>query len=301
MIGLLDRLKQNSVLVADGAMGTMLIQKGLKPGDCPERINIEKPELLVEIAREYFDAGAEIIQSNTFGASPLKLALYNLDDKTEQININAVRAVRKAVNGQAYIAASCGPCGRLLQPYGDISPEVVLGQFERQSRALVSEGIDLLCIETMTDINEATIAISAAKSVTPLLPIAAMMTFDPTPRGFFTIMGVSIKQAVTDLAKAGADIIGSNCGNGIEKIIEIAKEFKSYTSLPIIVRPNAGLPVLNGEIPVYPDSPEFMAAKCDDLLALGVNIIGGCCGTTPEHIAEIKKRVSAFRKRNRTM
>jgi len=297
MIGLLDRLRQDNLLIADGAMGTMLIQKGLKPGDCPERINLENPDILEEIAREYLGAGAEIIQTNTFGASPLKLEPYNLEDKTEQINISAVRAARKASAGKAYIAASCGPCGRLLRPYGDVSPEIVQAQFERQIMALVSEGIDMLCIETMTDINEAALAISAAKSISPSMPVSAMMTFDATPRGFFTIMGVSIEQAATNLAKAGADIIGSNCGSGIEKMIEIAKELKIYTRLPIMIRPNAGLPILDGDVPVYPDTPELMAEKCDQLLALGVSIIGGCCGTTPKHIAAIKKRSIEFRKK----
>lgn len=290
-------MRLGNFLVADGAMGTMLIQKGLKPGDCPEKINLENPELLEEIAREYLDAGAEIIQTNTFGASPLKLRLYNLDDKTEDININAVRAARKASNGKALIAASCGPCGRLLKPYGDISHEVIRAQFERQIKALVSEGIDLLCIETMTDLNEARLAIEAAKSVSPSLPVSAMMTFDATPRGFFTIMGVSIEQAATGLAKAGADIIGSNCGNGIEKMIEIARELKTYTKLPTMIRPNAGLPALDGEMPVYPETPEFMAEKCGQLLSLGVNIIGGCCGTTPAHTAEIKRRSIEFMKK----
>jgi 5-methyltetrahydrofolate--homocysteine methyltransferase len=299
MVGLLDRLRQGKFLVADGAMGTMLMQKGLLPGDCPERINLENPELLEEISREYIEAGAEIIQTNTFGASPLKLKLYDLDDRTEEININAVRAARKASNRKAFVAASCGPCGQLLKPYGDFSPEVVQAQFERQIKALVSEGIDLLCIETMTDLNEAILAIAAAKSVSPKLPVCAMMTFDETPRGFFTIMGVSVEQAAIGLAKDGADIIGSNCGNGIEKMIEIAKELKTYTNLPIMIRPNAGLPALEGEALIWPDSPERMAERCDALLTLGVNIIGGCCGTTPTHIAEMKKRSIEFRKNSR--
>ena len=297
MTGLLDRLRQDNLLIADGAMGTMLFQKGLKPGECPERINLENPEILVEIARAYIDAGAEMVQTNTFGASPLKLELYDLDDQTEKININAVRAARKASAGKAYIAASCGPCGRLLIPYGDVSPETVQAQFERQIMALISEGIDMLCIETMTDINEAVLAISAAKSISPSMPVSAMMTFDATPRGFFTIMGVSIKQAAINLAKAGADIVGSNCGTGIEQMIEIARELKTYTNLPIMTRPNAGLPFLDGDNPIYPDTPELMAGKCDQLLALGVSIIGGCCGTTPKHIAAIKKRSIEFGKK----
>jgi len=297
MVGILERLKRDNFLLADGAMGTMLIQKGLRAGDCPERMNLEDPSLLEEIAAEYIEAGAEIIQTNTFGASPLKLELYDLNDKTEQININAVRAARNAANGKAFVAASCGPSGRLLEPFGDISSEAMKAQFQRQIEALVSAGIDLLCIETMTDLNEATLAISAAKSISPQLPVCAMMTFDATSRGFFTIMGVSVEKAAKGLAGAGADIIGSNCGNGIDNMIEIAGKFKNCTALPIIIRPNAGLPILEDETAIYPDTPDYMAEKCHELLKLGVNVIGGCCGTTPGHIAAIKSAVDEYRRR----
>ena len=221
---LINHLGEGSVLVADGAMGTMLIQKGLKAGECPENVNLENPGLLQEIASEYVNAGAEIIQTNTFGASPLKLALYDLENRTEEINIAAIKAARKASAGRALIAASCGPCGRLLEPYGDASWDAVRAGFERQMKALASEGIDMICVETMTDLNEARLAITAAKALLPSIPVCAMMTFDITPRGIFTIMGVTVEQAAKGLAKAGADIIGSNCGNGIKNMIMVAQE-----------------------------------------------------------------------------
>ncbi len=279
-------------MVADGAMGTMLFARGLKSGECPERVNLESPDWLVEISRLYYEAGAEIIQTNTFGASPLKLAMYHLDDKTEEINASAIRAARKGSNGKTFISASCGPCGRLLTPYGDVSPEEVAQSFKRQIKAIMSEGVDLINIETMTDLSEARLAISAARNAAPAVPICASMTFDFTPRGFFTIMGNSVKQAVEGLSEAGADIIGSNCGNGIQNMIGIAAEFRKYSSLPISIRSNAGLPQIRGEQLIYPESPEYMAEKCDELLKLGVSIIGGCCGTTPAHIAAIRKAVS---------
>ena len=297
MRALLDRLKEREVLVGDGAMGTMLLTKGLQAGECPERFNLDRPEVLEEIAALYLEAGADIIQTNTFGASPLKLAQYSREYRTEEINAGAVRAVRKVVGKTAYLCASCGPCGRLLRPYGDVDADEVSGGFERQLKAVVAEGVDMICIETMTDLAEAALAIRAAKSVSPQTPVCATMTFDATPNGFFTIMGVSIEQAATGLADAGADILGSNCGNGIENMIKIAAEFRKHTPLPLIIQSNAGLPEMKGDVAVYRETPEFMAQQCRQLLECGVNIIGGCCGTTPDHITAIRKVVDGF---NRT-
>jgi 5-methyltetrahydrofolate--homocysteine methyltransferase len=295
MISLRERLKKNGVIVADGAMGTMLFQRGLKPGECPERMNLEHSEILEDIALQYLNAGAEIIQTNTFGGSPIKLAMYSLDNKTEEINARAVRAIRKITGENAYVAASCGPSGKLLEPFGDTSAEVLFESFKRQIRVLIEEGVDLICIETMTDLTEASIAVKAARSISSSIPISATMTFDETPKGFFTIMGVSIEQAAKGLADAGADILGSNCGNGIANMVKIAGEFKKNTTLPIIIRSNAGLPILKDGIAIFPETSEFMAEKSLALLKTGVKIIGGCCGTTPEHIAAIKKMVSQYK------
>jgi 5-methyltetrahydrofolate--homocysteine methyltransferase len=165
-------------------MGTMLIQRGLKRGECPERLNLDSPEILREIARLYFEAGAEICETNTFGGSPLKLASYGLENKTQEINARAVEAVRSVIKDQGYVSASCGPSGRILEPYGDASPELVYESFKRQIAALVSAGADMICIETMTDLREATLAVKAAKSVSTSIPVCASMTFDPTPKGF---------------------------------------------------------------------------------------------------------------------
>jgi 5-methyltetrahydrofolate--homocysteine methyltransferase len=274
-------------------MGTMLLRRGLKPGECPERMNLEKPEILEEIARRYLSAGAEIIETNTFGGSPLKLQAYGLDGKTEEINRRAVAAVRRAIGDRAYLSASCGPSGRLLEPYGDTSEENVFESFQQQLKAIISEGVDLICVETMTDLTEAMLAVKAARSVSSSIPICATMTFDHTPGGFFTLMGTSIGQAVNGLTEAGAEIIGSNCGSGIEQMVEIAKVFVAKTTLPVIIQSNAGIPTLQNDIAIYPDSPEFMAERCGALMRIGVKIIGGCCGTTPEHIAALKRAVGS--------
>ena len=190
----------------------MLMARGLKPGECPEAWSLNQPEALSEIARLYLEAGADLIETNTFGASPLKLSHFHLEDDTEAINREAVLTVRPVVDGRAYLVASIGPCGRMLQPYGDTPPEVIYESFCRQMRALAGAGIDAFCIETMTDLNEAVLAVKAAKSVAPAIPVIATMTFDRTRRGFFTLMGVTVAAAAKGLATAGADIIGGCCG-----------------------------------------------------------------------------------------
>lgn len=295
MADLMERIAAGEILVADGAMGTMLFAKGIAPGSCPEVVNLDRPELLQQIASEYLAAGADIIQTNTFGGSPLKLAMYGLDGRTEEINRAAVEAVRAAVGNRAFVSGSCGPSGKILKPFGDTEPEAVYESFRTQMKRLIEAGVDVVCIETMTDITEATLAIKAARSVSPAIPVMATMTFDKIPRGFYTIMGVSIKQAAAELEKAKANIIGSNCGHGIETMLEVAREFKAVSRLPIIIQSNAGLPELVDGKPVYRETPEYMANKMRQLAEMGISIIGGCCGTTPAHIAAIRTMVDEYK------
>jgi len=277
-------------------MGTMLFQRGLKPGDCPEAMNLDHPELLSEIARLYLEAGADIVQTNTFGGSSLKLAQYGLQGRVRDICVNAVNAARAVVGKKVFVSGSCGPCGRLLEPFGDINADAVFDSFKEQTGTLIEAGVDIICVETMTDVNEAMLAVKAAKSIQQSVPVMATMTFDSTPRGFYTIMGTTVEQACKALADAGADVIGSNCGNGIENMVRIAAEFRKYSSLPLIIQSNAGLPQLvDGQL-VYAETPEFMAKHCERLLDIGVDIIGGCCGTTPEHIAGIREVVDRYNK-----
>jgi 5-methyltetrahydrofolate--homocysteine methyltransferase len=304
---ILERLKKGEIVVADGAMGTMLFEKGLESGDCPERFNLTKPDIVGSISRLYVKAGAEIIQTNTFGASPAKLASYSLEDRTEEINRKAVVIARNAakksvtkvmetdaktgLEKHAYISGSCGSTGKILKPHGEADPEELYDGFLKQIKILVDEGADIICVETMTDLQEAALALKAAKSLSPEIPVIATMTFDETPKGFYTIMGFGIKEAAAGLEDAGADIIGSNCGNGMEKMIRIAREFKKHSSLPLIIQSNAGLPeTRNGKI-LYSESPGYFAEKAKDLIEVGVSIIGGCCGTTPEHIRSIRNTV----------
>jgi 5-methyltetrahydrofolate--homocysteine methyltransferase len=285
----LERVKSGPVLVADGAMGSFLMDHGLRPGDAPESFNLSRQDVLREVAGLYLDAGAEVVQTNTFGGSALKLAAYGLDDRTEEINRLAVEAVREVVDGRAYVSGSCGPCGRTLLPYGDAEPDDVRESFGRQITALVEAGVDVLCVETMTDLTEARLAIEAARGVSADIPLMATMTFDAIPRGFYTIMGVDVPSAAAGLLEAGANLVGSNCGNGIENMVAIAREFRACTDAPMLIQSNAGLPQLvDGQV-VYSETPGFMAERARELLKLGVQVIGGCCGTTPAHIHALKQ------------
>jgi 5-methyltetrahydrofolate--homocysteine methyltransferase len=292
----LERLQEQRPIVGDGALGTMLLARGLASGQCPETWNLSRPEVLREIAAAYVEAGSELVAANTFGASPLKLAQYGLEDQTEAMNLAAVEVLRAAVGDRAYIAACCGPCGKLLKPYGDTEPQVVQDSFRKQMSLLIGAGVNVVFIETMIDLAEAVLAIKAAKDVSPGLPVVATMTFDASPRGFFTVMGTTVEKAAVGLKAAGADVIGSNCGNGIVNMVEIARRFRKCSDLPLILQSNAGLPeVRDGRIE-YPESPEFMASKVKDLLEIGVSIIGGCCGTTPAHIRGIVQAIGAWRR-----
>jgi 5-methyltetrahydrofolate--homocysteine methyltransferase len=288
-----ERLQRGDVIVGDGAWGTLLMEHGLKPGEPTEVWNLSHQEFLEEIAGRYVHAGSEIITTNTFGASPLKLQLHSLDGRSEEINRAAVDAARRGAAGKAYISGSVGPTGRFLIPYGDTEPEQISSSFECQIQALVGAGVDLICVETMTDLAEATLAVKAARRLKPAIPVMATMTFEKGARGFFTMMGVSVEAAAEGLEAAGADVVGSNCGNGIEAMIGIAREFKRHSHLPIAIQSNAGLPVIRNGVTIYPETPDYMASKATELLALGVQIIGGCCGTGPEHIQALRRVVDA--------
>ncbi len=294
MEALLSRLSRGEVLVGDGALGTLLMARGLAPGSPPESFVLERPEALLEIARQYVDAGAELVTTDTFGASALNLASYGLGARVTEINRAAVSLAREAAAGRAYVSASVGPTARLLAPLGDVTPEQARAAFEEQMRAQAEAGADLFCVETMSDLGEALLAVQAARAVAPRLPIVASMSFDATPRGYFTIMGVRVERAAAELTRAGADVVGSNCGNGSERMLEIARALHAATALPLVIQANAGLPQSVAGRLVYPETPEQMAARVPELLAAGVQIVGGCCGTSPDHVRAIRAVVSAW-------
>jgi 5-methyltetrahydrofolate--homocysteine methyltransferase len=294
MEGLLQRLRRGDRLVGDGAWGTQLMQRGLPEGQPPEWVALERPEVIEEVARLYVDAGADLVTTDTFGGTSFRLALHGLDGEGERVNRQAVEAVRRAAAGRALVSASVGPTGRLLEPLGDATPETMHAAFAEQVGVLAAAGADLVCVETMSDLTEATLAVRAAKEQAPDLPVMATMTFEPNPRGYFTVMGVSVEKAVGGLLEAGADLVGSNCGTGMEDMVGIARELTRTARLPVAVQPNAGLPETRDGAVVYNETPEAMAARVPELLDLGVALVGGCCGTTPEHIRALRQAVDAW-------
>ncbi|HOM40555.1 MAG TPA: homocysteine S-methyltransferase family protein [Bacteroidales bacterium] len=289
-MNILDEIKTR-VLLCDGAWGTLLQQKGLQPGECPELWNLTRRDDVLDIARSYIEAGADIIETNSFGGSRIKLSQYGLDDKASLINETAASISREAAGPDRHVAGSIGPTGKILMT-GDITADELYEAFSEQATALEKGGADIIIIETMSDAEEAAIAVKAAKENTHCTVIATM-TFNPAPDGtYYTIMGVTPADMIRILREAGADIIGSNCGNGTEVLTGVARAIREADrEVPLIIQPNAGVPQLIDGKTIFPESPEIMSSFVPELVNLGVNIIGGCCGTTPEHIKAIARKL----------
>ncbi len=288
---LLDALAKRKLLLSDGAWGTMLQDQGLAPGECPELWNIDHPDRVRKVADAYLAVGCEVILSNTFGGSRYKLKKFGLENRVAEINRAGARISVEAAGDRAVVAASVGATGEFLEPYGDVLEEEMAEVFREQIAALVEGGVRALCIETMTSIEEAVLAVRAAKQVDPGLDVVCTMTFDPGPNGFRTMMGVDCQRAAEELSEAGADILGANCGNGMDQMIQLMRDYRAVTDLPLLVHVNAGVPELVDGRTVFRESPESMAAGVERLVANGAAVIGGCCGTTPAHIAAMGREL----------
>ena len=287
-------LKTGAVLVSDGAWGTEITKLGLTPGEAPEKWNLDKPENIKEVARRYVESGSDIILTNTFGANRIKLEKMHLEDLTRKLNEKSVEISLSAAETRALVFASIGPTGELMAPYGQREEEEFIDCYAEQIAACVNAGAHGIVIESMSDLREALAAYKAARQVSSL-PVVVCMTYEKGKRGFATAMGDKPETAAAFLEKAGVDIIGSNCGSGIENMVEIAKILRSVTVRPLWIKPNAGLPELVKGKTVYMETPEKMAARVKDLILAGANIVGGCCGTGPEHIREIRREVDRNR------
>jgi 5-methyltetrahydrofolate--homocysteine methyltransferase len=288
---LLEKLRDGKVLVSDGAWGTFLQEKGLQPGECPELWNVTHRAEVLDIARRYVEAGADMIETNSFGGSRLKLDQFGLAHRTAELNREAAAISREAAGPERYVLGSIGPTGKMLM-MGETTEEELGDVFREQAVALEQGGADACCIETFSAVDEAVCAVRAAREHTHLTVICTF-TFDRTVTGEYrTMMGVSPAEMALALTDAGAHIIGTNCGNGFERMIDIVKEIRAVSpAVPLLVHANAGLPeVCEGHVR-FPESPAYMAGMVPDLIRAGANIIGGCCGTTPAHIREIRAAV----------
>ena len=278
-------------IVSDGATGTNLIARGLPHGTTAENWVLDQPDQIIRLHEEFIAAGADLILTCTFGATSLRLAGSSIAGRAVEVNQRAVQLARQAVGDRSvWVAGSLGPVGGLLKPYGPLEPAAVTEAYAEQARALTGAGVDLLAIETQFDLGEAKAAIQGVRSVSDL-PLICSFSYD---RGRRTMMGVSPTQAARQLADLGIHAIGVNCGRSLEENLQNLVELRQATSLPIWFKPNAGLPHVDEQNrTTYSVTPAEMGAQAPAWLAAGAQIIGGCCGTTPEHLAQIARAVKA--------
>jgi 5-methyltetrahydrofolate--homocysteine methyltransferase len=284
MKSIVEKIKEGKTLVSDGAWGTFLQQKGLKPGECPELWNVTRPDDVFDIAINYINAGSDMIETNSFGANAFKLEHYGLASRAFELNRAAALISRKAAGENSLVLGSIGPTGKMIL-MGDVTFEELYNAFAEQAIGLEAGGADALVIETMSDIEEAKAAIRACKENTSC-EVICTMTFERSgDKMYYTMMGFTPSQMVEELQNTGISVIGANCGNGIKDMVGIVEEIRKVNKdIPVLIHANAGLPVLKDGKTVFPESPSEMAGYADKLIGAGANIIGGCCGTTPEHI-----------------
>lgn len=294
---LLETLRQRR-LVCDGAMGTQLMLAGLANGDCGEAWNLSHPERVLAIQRRYVEAGADCLITNTFGGSRLMLKRHGHVEQLREINQAGARIAREAFGGrEGFVLGDLGPLGAILQPYGDLPEDEARAAYEEQARTLVEAGVDAVIIETQTSLEETGVAIAAAKAAGAPCIIASLAYDLSQDKSFYvTMMGVTPEHAAEFAEEHGANIIALNCGTGMDMngAAMVAKQYRSACQLPVMVQPNAGLPVLENMKAVYKQLPPDMANHVPDAIAAGANIIGSCCGSTPEHTRAIRAVVEKF-------
>ncbi len=284
-----ELLREKQVLIADGASGTFLMESGLPAGTPPEAWNLEQPERIIDLHQQYVNAGSNIILTNTFGGSRVKLSKAGLEAKTNEINRAAAVLARDAAGEYVYVAGDIGPTGELMEPFGPLSFDRALEVFSEQAQALVNGGVDLLWVETMSDLEEARAAVTAARQVTDL-PVFCSLSFTGKGR---TMMGLGARQAVEELYPLGLAAIGANCGNGLDPVeAALVQMSETLPGVPLIAKPNAGLPRLVDGQSLYDTSPAVFAERIEAFVKIGASVVGACCGSNPEYIRVIKEKMS---------
>ena len=287
----LERLQSGKTLVADGATGTNLHKMGLQPGIAPEDLVIDQPELILKLESAFAAAGSDILLTCTFGGTRLRMKDSKYALRVRDVNLRAAELARKAASTHAAIlvAGSIGPTGLLMKPYGPLTPDEAFAAFTEQVQGLVEGGVDLLVVETMFAFDEADVAFKAARTVTDL-PIVVSFSYD---RGVRTMMGVKPAVMIKRYKEMGAALVGANCGTSLENMEKVAQEYAAAEpGFPLWIKPNAGLPRMVDGITVFDVTPEQMGEYARKYVALGARVVGGCCGNTPEHIAEIVRSVN---------
>jgi 5-methyltetrahydrofolate--homocysteine methyltransferase len=288
---LLERLARGSLLL-DGAMGTELFKAGLREGETPEGWLTSNPAAVRAVHASYDAAGSEAIYTCTFGANRVKLKRAGLADKAAELNRKAVEIARSAMKNARWLIGSMGPTGEMLEPYGELEEAAALEAFAEQARALVEAGVDAIVAETFSDPGEIAIAVKAARSAGDVA-VLGTMTFEGAAKGSRTMMGTTPEKAAEAMLSAGADAVGANCGTGPADLVDVIKRMrKVFPDAKLIAKPNAGMPVSSGGRTVYPLSPDDFALQMRALRAEGASILGGCCGTTPLHVAGIRSLIS---------
>jgi len=292
---IVQRVRDGELLLSDGAWGTFLQKKGLKPGECPELWCVDHADEVLDVARSYIDAGSDMIETNSFGGTRFKLEVFGLQDRVAELNRAAAAISREAAGPDRHVIASVGPTGKMLL-IGDVTEEELFEAFREQAFALEAGGADAVCIETMSAIDEACLAIKAAREHDSL-EIISTFTFQHTADGgYHTMMGVTPAEAAGAAVKAGAHIVGANCGQGMEQMVEIVKAMRvAVPGVPIMVQANAGLPKNVNGVDVFPEAPDATARWIPAVIEAGASIVGGCCGTTPEHIMAIGKALKSYK------
>ena len=287
---LIEKVKQDG-LVVDGGMGSMLIARGLRGGDCAEKWNVDHHEIIQEIHRAYFDAGADVATANTFGASSLKLEKMGIKEGVEIINTEAVKNAKAAAKQGQYVAGDLGPVGEMFSPMGSMTVERAKAIYVHQAGIIEAAGVDLFLIETIFDLNEALTALEAVQAVSSK-PVFCSLTFNQTKRGFFTLMGNPVIASMQQLRDAGAAAVGANCSLGSDGMIGLAGQIRESVDIPVIIQPNAGMPQTGPDGAAwYPEDEILFAGNIKKIKALGVDIVGGCCGTTPAFIQKIRESI----------